>query len=391
MGVKGKRDDATPLSRVHVPSIYKSQRDITSATQSRLTCMSWGDSDTQIRNHIVLTPKMAPPSYARATASSTLKASPTLPSPGASKILQTLPPTPKKLKRPSTLTNLVRQSITYKADLYPINPQDPKKPCPLANLPSEIRTSIYQYILGPHAAFPLPQFVIKLNGQIKYIWPKLLHICRAMRIEAAYTYYTNTPFTFTVRNFDFSRLRSWLDDLPTRHRSLLSLNQHLVIHIVPGLRYTYVYPPPDWLLDSCMSSHWRDCSGFGNIYTIASPLHRVRFVLFCRILGWFQMNRSRNMKWRYVFDNGPQTMLWDKRTTADMFMVFLMDEVAVLRMGCVKRSWTRRRDGRGRDEGNAFLRALDEAFGMLEGGAKDALVESWAREMGKIRQAVEMW
>src|SRR5207244_1706016 len=123
---------------------------------------------------------MALPSYGRATSSSTLKASPR-----SSKVEDPANPrgTPKKYKRPSTLTTEDRRTIAYHADLHPIKPFEPSKPCPLSELPSEIRSVIYTYVLR--------------DQQLPYIRPhfrpSLMHICRAIRIEAAYTYFTSTP------------------------------------------------------------------------------------------------------------------------------------------------------------------------------------------------------
>jgi hypothetical protein len=103
------------------------------------------------------------------------------------------------------------------------------------------------------------------------------------------------------------------------------------------------------------------------------------------------MNRSRCMKWRYVFETVSNGWFGNRGTTVDVLWAFLRDEVAVLGMGCVERSWTRGRDGRGREEANVFLRALNEAFCMFKGGGNDVLKESWVKEMGKVRQAIEKW
>ncbi|KAG9194621.1 hypothetical protein G6011_04656 [Alternaria panax] len=177
---------------------------------------------------------MAPPPYARATVSSASRASPkssntthitedsTIPSPcsaGTSSVLQKTaqaPLTPKRaLKRPSLLTPQARDQLIYNRDLYPIRPRDSSKPCLLADLPSELRSLIYTFILPEthHISDSWP--AIFKHGQQRP--PPLLHTCRAIRIEAAYDYYTSTAFKFTVRNLNFYPAMKWLDELPKQH------------------------------------------------------------------------------------------------------------------------------------------------------------------------------
>jgi hypothetical protein len=316
---------------------------------------------------------MLPPSYARATASSSLKAAPTSPTLSISKTSLPTSSTPKKLKRPSTLTSHIRQSISYKSDLYPILPQDPTQPCPLANLPSELRSLIYEYILSSNLTLPQPQYILKPNSRVVFI---------------AYTYYTSTPFEFRVRNFDFSTVKMWCDALPPRHRALLALNKYMTIRATPGLRYTYTYPPPNFLLDALMGTHWRNCNAYGNIYTIASQAQRIHFILFCRLMSWFQLNDSRGIEWRYMFDTVAMG-LWDTGSKSDVLLAFLKDEVGVLGKSGARRMWTRRRDGRGKVEARVFLRDLDTAFGESEGHTK--MEDAWDGEMRKLERAVAGW
>lgn len=340
---------------------------------------------------------MAPPSYARATASSSLKASQSSPStPTKTPDPKTPTSTPKKLKRPSTLTPQHRKSLHYNADLYPIKPQDATKPCPLATLPSELRTTIYQYALEPDLALPQPRFIIRPGGsRISYIWPTILHISRAIRIEAAYVYYTSTRFTFTVRNLDFSKIVLWLESLPPKHRALLARNQNLVIKIIPGLRQGYSYPPPGWLLDAWMDQHWKDCNAFGNVYTVPSSRHQIHFILFCRLLGWFQLCATKQyggVTWKYLFDSSFPKSIWEQCSSAEMLNDFLRDQVGVLGMGCVARAWTRGRfGGRGREKAQMFLKDLDNTFVAVSAGSREGLVEDWDWEVRRLRRVVETW
>ncbi|KAF2829424.1 hypothetical protein CC86DRAFT_346153 [Ophiobolus disseminans] len=330
---------------------------------------------------------MPPPSYGRATASSTLKST-TNQSPHAPPSKD--PSTPKKApKRPSTITPARRKTILYKSDLYPINPQDTTKPCPLSSLPSELRTTIYQHVLHTPTLNSHPHSVRK-KGVVFYKWPPILHTSRAIRIEAAYIYYTSSLFSFPIRNLDFSYLRAWLDKLPRRHRALLGLNRSLDIQIIPALRHTYTYPPKGWLLDAPVTQHWRECAQFGNLYDTSQQL---KFILFCRLMGWFCFNNAapyREMKWRYRFDSEfvGKFFAYD----AQILTKWAREVVGVVGMRGVVRAWTRgRAAGRGREEAMRFLGDLDEGFGCVEGGYGEGMVEDWRNLMEGLRKVVEKW
>lgn len=329
------------------------------------------------------------PSYARATTSSALKAA-SNPNQHASPSKQ--PPTPKfapkkTLKRPSTITPRYRESIAYNSDLYHIKPHDPSKPCHLANLPSELRTTIYGYALSNFFSFdytPHPRSTVRKYTRY-YIYPYILHICRAVRIEAAYTYYTSTPFEFEVRNLDFFPAIDWLTQLPAPHRALIKKNQHLGITILPYLRKWTNYPPANYLLDAPMTVHWENCATYGNLY---NARHKLHFMLFCRLLRWFHYNDDRGLRWRYAlrWPHTPRHWLDDP---------VLLDEsletmVKVFRMGSATGGWTRERvGGRGRKEAMVFLEALDRARGSDNGTSSDE--EAWQTVVRKLREMVEKW
>lgn len=231
----------------------------------------------------------------------------------------------KKLKRPSTLTRRTRESIAYNADLYYIKPAIRSKPCPLADLPSEIRTEVYSRVFGD-----LHRPIMMNYGRIRHAPPALLHICRAMRIEAAYIYFPEASFTWLVKNLNFSMMIKWLQSLQSSHRALLSRNQHLIIEMFPGLSKSFTYPPKDFLLDDTLENHWKACQPFGNLYAIkgirrglpsapqflrthlADLEHstsqenmRMYFIFFCRLASWARLRNQAghsNIRWRYIFD-----------------------------------------------------------------------------------------
>ncbi|KAH7398299.1 hypothetical protein BKA66DRAFT_452808 [Pyrenochaeta sp. MPI-SDFR-AT-0127] len=338
---------------------------------------------------------MATPSYARPTASSTLKASPK-----SSRASDPEAPksTPKKLKRPSTLTIEHRQTIIYNADLYPIRPLNPAKPCPLTTIPSELRTVIYTYALDPYSAFQHPRQTVerRRDQPPRYIWPCLLHVCRAIRIEAAYTYYTLTPFTFPVSNLNFSPVRKWVDTLPRAHQALLSKNKAIRIDVNPYVRHTHIYPPKDYLFDAPIHEHWKACEPFGNLYSISSDLHRKQFILFCRLAGWWlfcSQPGQRDVCWTYTFqEEADGNGRFAEVFVAKMF-TFIGDHVTVVALPRVRRAWTRNKHrARMKREALSFVTALDECFGRVaeDVGMKNWVLD-WQRKLRVLKTFLESW
>lgn len=223
-----------------------------------------------------------------------------------------------------------------------------------------------------------------------YFFPSLLHICRAIRIEVAYLYYTSTPFSFTVRNLDFSIATHWLDTLPVRHRELLARNKGLEIVIVPELKQSFTYLPDGWLLDKPVDEHWRDCKPYGNLYTLPSH-NRVHFVLFCRLKKWF--DGCRDLRWKYTFDTvAAKGRFWGQNVDGDIMLEFLMVQVRVISSESVGRTWTRGRiGGRGKDEARRFLEDLERGFKDVGEGRDRSVVWEWGKEMTRVREAVERW
>jgi hypothetical protein len=268
----------------------------------------------------------------------------------------------KKLKRPSTLTKRTRESIAYNADLYYINPANRSKLCSLADLPSEIRTQIYSYVFGD-----LQRPILMNYGRVRYAPPALLHVCRAMRIEAAYAYFPEASFAWTVKNLDFSMVMRWLRSLQPSHGALLSRNQHLTIEILPSLSKSYTYPPKDFLLDDTLKNHWKACQPFGNLYTIrginsglpnaprsqwdepenttSQENMRLYFIFFCRLAAWARLRNQTgysNIRWRYALD-----MPTDRNSVRHLCgaLVYYVDGITQF-IDRLKTMWTRNQDAR---------------------------------------------
>ena len=333
---------------------------------------------------------MAPPSYARATTSSRLKTSLAASSP-SHESAKADPTTPKKrLHRPSTLTSKQRQSISYNSTLYPIKPIHPDSPSPIALLPSELRTLIYQYIL-PSTVTCIPHSRLKNTC---YVWPHILHICRAIRIEAAYEYYVHTPFSFAILNIDIAPTTRFINMLPRPHRALLSRNQHLTLRIDVQLRNAFRYAGRNWFLDAPVQQHWNVCAPWGNLYVLDTLAHRFQFSAFCRLMNLWQSAAGRCMRWRWEFDVGDSGRLWGwlKNTAADALWVFLSDVVGVLGKTCVERAWTRGRDVKGlKEEATAFLEALDEACRKVRDVADEDVKVGWDKGMRRVKGVVGRW
>ncbi|KAF1846708.1 uncharacterized protein K460DRAFT_285727 [Cucurbitaria berberidis CBS 394.84] len=338
---------------------------------------------------------MVPPSYARATASSTLRAG--LNSSKAKKAVEVPKGTPKKLKRPSTLTIKDRQEIIYSADLHPIKPLNAKKPCPLATLPSELRTEIYTYVLDQASTIIHPQQFIspRKDRPPCYIWPRLLHICRAIRIEAAYTYYTSTPFTWTVRNLNFAPVIAWIDTLPREHRALLPRNRCMKLDIIPRISNHFAYPPSNYLIDAPIESHWKACERFGNLFAVSGDQHRKHFIIFCRLGAWWlwcDKYVNRNIQWTYLFckDWAPNGLMKHYRRRS--LLSFLEDHVSVLMAPCVRKAWIKNTGTAGmRKEASRMLEALDIWYMQIAKAPTDQVSSKWREKMGLIKGVVEKW
>lgn len=345
---------------------------------------------------------MAPPSYLRPTASSTLRASPKSSETAKTDIQKE---TPRKLKRPSTLSTEDRHTIAYNANLHPIKPQSPTKPCPLSTLPSELRSTIYTYILDQHSPLPSPGQVQTISvrpdhhRRHDYTTPSLLHICRAIRIEAAYTYYTTTPFTWTVRNLNFAPIISYMESLPHAHRALLARNPHKTINVIPRVVQAFTYAPAKYLLDGMIEDHWKACEAFGNLYALSTDVHRKQFIIFCRLATWWLWcagpEGNRDVAWTYTFEwewrRGWGTQVWREDRASGGLCGFLRDCVGVFMAGSVKRAWTRNVRKKGmRREVERLLEALDgwnERVGGVMGNGGD----EWGVVMGRIWRVLEKW
>jgi hypothetical protein len=230
-----------------------------------------------------------------------------------------------------------------------------------------------------------------LDGHKQHLSLPLLRVCRALRIEAAYTYYTATVFRFSVRNLDFEPVRKWVDGLSKEHRALLGKNKGLEINIVPRVVNKFTYPPPNFLVDGYLEEHWKACQQFGNIYTIRGDAHKKHFLIFCRLASWWTwccLPRNKALRWNYTLDALPNSL------HGVLLPMFLYEHVTVLTKPCVHKAWKRGGDVRSLRRAaiellDALNKCYEEEYEKTDDGYMN--VQGWDDLMDEIRRAVERW
>lgn len=331
---------------------------------------------------------MLPPSYARTTASSMLKSNPKT---HKTADTNTRDKIRKKLKRPSLLTEQERQFTNYKRSLIYIKPHKPHAPCPMSNLPPELRAMIYTHVFS-NTTHPMTIYN-RSTDTFQFLWPALLQVCRALRIEASYTYFTTTPFTFSIRNLNFAHVRKWVNDLSAAHRKLLARNkQQLTIVMAPHMVEKYTWPPKDFLLDDMLKNHWKACERFGNLYAIESKENRKQLILFCRLAAW----------WSWCGEAGHRDLLWkhecfvDYRPSARLHLLvwrLLTNVCEAITARAVKKTWTRNQCGT--EMKAVAMRFLDALEGQAAGLAcpmlSEATKENQESMMKRARKVIKKW
>lgn len=393
VNVPGKFRDATPLTRYHVvgqplPRLAGMHSLTVSITHQYLQCRHYSryihGRILDINNQQTLRGKMTPPSYARATASSTSRSNPKCLRTNSTKPTKNNPPA-KILKRPSPLTPEKRTLISYTRSLHPIMPHIPSLPCPLALLPPELRIQIYTYVFTPRSPTSIPPNLLST--------PALLHTCRALRIEAAYTFYTRVPSTWTLHNLHSTHLTAWVDSLLRAHRALLGWNKGLEVHVPVRLLRRFTYAPPGFELDAYVAQHWAACARWGNVYALGREVQRRRFIVFCRLAEWWEWCGDGEIEWRYNFHPLREAVgAIVEGEEGRALLRFLVEELGPAVTGrCVRRAWTRNTCGRGmKREAGRWLDALDACWAMAMYAREEERVV-WREQMKKVRSVVEGW
>ncbi|ORY16747.1 hypothetical protein BCR34DRAFT_556542 [Clohesyomyces aquaticus] len=250
------------------------------------------------------------------------------------------PSPPKKLKRPSALSDNDR--VLLRAKSFTIKPANPSTSCPLASLPVEIRVRIYRYTLQG-----LSGLIDFRQGGVRLPVPKLLHVSRAIRCEAAYEWYRWGPFSTYIYRLDFMHIKEWVKRQPTPYRGTLAKNTNLELEM--ELFYTSYGWWGHWdrYPSTFAGALWKECRQFGNIYSAGSAQHKDHFVQFCRWANWLlwcEKYIPGGLTWTYKLTNlvaqthplyVPSASLPGKSKQQEYLEQFLERTLATFQLPCV--------------------------------------------------------
>ncbi|KAF2688165.1 hypothetical protein K458DRAFT_428913 [Lentithecium fluviatile CBS 122367] len=300
------------------------------------------------------------------------------------------PPSTPRYARP-TWVSMARANLTSPVSKSPaskqkrrsspvpmsVKPADTKKPCPFAALPAELRLRIYSHIL-PKGPVYTAQWRFMVN---RSSWSSLLRVCRLIRVEASYEFYTQTAFMFVPVDLDnYESLRTWLMMVPLAQRSLPVKNPNVRIRFKLQL-YKETYG----------KEIWEVCKRFGNSYYIPYA-HREHFANFCRLATWWLWcaeHVSTNLTWNYEIDISSMHR-WYTRSDVDLLREWFDKVLQTVSLPCVQKAWVReRREAEMKMEAIKMLEAVDRAV-QLRRGTRPPDGE-WARKVRALRRFLEKW
>ncbi|KAF2739069.1 hypothetical protein EJ04DRAFT_9407 [Polyplosphaeria fusca] len=270
-----------------------------------------------------------------------------------------------------------------------IKPQDARKPCPLATLPAELRIMIYDYIL-PSTTVRILSPEAERNERTEYLapclWPSILRVCRVLRSEFAFQFYTRVNFSAPILSkSNFVVVRRFVARLPVAHRHLLAHNKNFKLRwILP--EYLQWGDPQD-------HSSWVACLRYGNLRSIHKKKHKTHFIAFCRLADWFLWCESMglaDMEWKYEFSFN---MECSRDIRGDGIMDFVRDELGAFALPCTQAAditdQQRLVIGKG---ALRMLDAADHAFAMLQPfGVGMVDVQEWCMRKTRLKRFLENW
>ncbi|KAF2121565.1 hypothetical protein BDV96DRAFT_216978 [Lophiotrema nucula] len=330
------------------------------------------------------------PSFARSTASSTMRASltPKISSPTT--------------RRSSTLSGTDRQLalLLQHTSSLNIKPRDPSLPCLFAAIPSEIRCMIYAYFL-PGRSIILPTTDRMHFGspwgkgdQTKTLWPLLLRVCRAIRLEYAYQFYTRTPFLAYSNDLDFSDFMSWVRKLPAQHRVLLTRNRGIQISLQlrngNDGRFALDADYGHMLLAKRMNEAWKECRKYGNLYTVSGDQHKQHFVDFCKLSDWFLWSAKplyTDFKFKYSASYADTQWAMSK---GKALLAFLKQGLGVVQLPCTQHASLK--EGQKdiiKKRALEMLGELEKVFRALTPRQRGGVDEEWDRRVVSLRKFLE--
>ncbi|PVI03504.1 hypothetical protein DM02DRAFT_244802 [Periconia macrospinosa] len=262
------------------------------------------------------------------------------------------------------------------ANTVVIPPADPKKMCPLAILPAEIRLLIYNYVLpqGPVLIDATPRPRGGINERTRNRWPAILRVCRLIRKEAAHEFYAKTPFEAYIFSFEICS-PNWTTYVSKTDFDSLAQNRNMTMLL------------PCFTTSSHIPS-WQQSKNFGNIYDIGRKRCQNHFLTFCTLAKWWLQcgqHSMRNVDWRYNF--------WQPNYRHDIFYMskpheylwaWLFEKMSTVVLPCVQQNWTRSSNKRAmKKPALGMLEALDREFKEAHPIAKQKALSSWLLTPGE--------
>ena len=252
-----------------------------------------------------------------------------------------------------------------------------QNPCPLLVLPPELRLCIYSYLLPRHHYAELG------FSKFRNPWWILFQICRVVRTEAMYEFYTKTNFTLPSITIDhYEALTKWLLSINPEQRLLLAKN--------PNLRLPLRLNLP-WTFDHCNEHLWRHCRRFGNVYEIENLGNRLRFARFCSLASWLLWCKGplvKDISWSYE--------IRIRRSSREMehLNIWYRQNLHVVALTCVQNAWAREERKREMKEpALKLLEAIDSAMQLRR--RRLALPpfgdEDWNCKIGSLQRFLNTW
>jgi hypothetical protein len=335
------------------------------------------------------------PNYACSTTASLARAAPQSP---ISRIS-----TPRRLKRPSMLPDSQKHQRSAMGSLS-ILAADSGKPCPIANLPPELRLCIYSYLLPSEVELYCtgqkdPSF--EARGHCWHTERQVLfNVCRKIRAETTYEVFAKSKITLPAHGMEYwnhicyghqppqdtMALLVWhkigLSKPSLATLSLLAINPNVTVPWMlqsHGVGRLSSFPEQD---------EWRLCERFGNIYSISGHRHKAHFWRFCMLATWLLRRVgpaliARHLDWTYDIECDHHI---------EEVKEWFDNVLRTVALPCVQAAWVReRREGEMKKHALALLDAVDRFFeDRTRSPSGDELSpsehETWARKIGSLRR-----
>jgi hypothetical protein len=310
--------------------------------------------------------------------------------------------TPERPKEPSTLPDRTRHRHSSNAPLS-IKPADGSRPCPIANLPSELRLCLYSYLLPKdlecidEVAYlsNIKRYSQRERKMSDFRWKWLFCVCRLLRTEATYEFYTKTHFTLPpIVLGNYEALEIWLWSISPAQRSALTQNPNLKLPLSLGSFHGSTSSEIGSTLPKLSKR-------FGNVDLISDPRHRRLFLSFCTLASWWLLCAGpllEGITWSYEislyhsYDSPPSDDQWSAYIyTLKQYFSRLLQTVA---LPCVQNTWVReRREGEMKKEALNMLEAFDQAMQMYRRNKELPPLgdEVWNSDVASLRRFLSKW